>query len=73
MEKKEYKAGETFQCGLVKLKAMEISGLDCSKCFFYSICTALGNDSLLLTDFIGGCCIADRNDKGNIIFVKVEE
>lgn len=31
MAKKEYKAGETFQCGLVKLKAMEISGLDCSR------------------------------------------
>lgn len=70
MEKREYKIGETFQCGLVKLKVVETSGLNCSKCFFYPICTALGDDSSLLTEFTGGCCIADRHDKGNIIFIK---
>lgn len=67
MEKKEFKIGEVFLCGLVKLKCIK-SDCVCEGCylndFFYNEeeCRA----------FVGDCT-QDREDETDVIFVKVEE
>lgn len=69
MEKKEFKVGEEFQCGLVKLKCVkQEKGLGCSSCFFdnFSSCFSL-------TPLTGECDKRVREDKTDVIFVKVEE
>ena len=69
MEKKEFKVGETFQCGLVKLRVVksEKTGT-CTGCDLLGLeyCTAV-------QEFIGSCYRGDREDKTDVIFVKVEE
>lgn len=70
MGKKEFRIGETFQCGLVKLKCCEkvIDDTErCEKCFFnyYGKCIDKFN-------IAGYCSHLNREDKTNIIFVKVE-
>ena len=67
MAKKEFKIGEEFQCGLVKLICDE--GGDCSKCFFDGVnycCT-------VVSDIVGPCDSRDREDKTSVVFVKVKE
>lgn len=67
MPKKEYKIGEEFQCGLVRLKC--VSGLSCESCYFKGIdycCT-------VIYDMVGGCDSSEREDKTNVAFVKVEQ
>lgn len=65
MAKKEFKIGEIFQCGLVKLKCKNEK--KCSDCFFHSFCT-------IDVDKITGCCShTERDDKTDVIFVKVED
>lgn len=65
MAKKEFKIGETFQCGLIKLKVVE-SDVFCDDCYFRETgCINLKN--------ILGLCSLDREDKTNVIFVEVEE
>lgn len=68
MAKKEFKVGEVFQCGLVKLKCVkQEEGLDCVGCFFEDCCMfALGK-------IFGECSSREREDKTDIIFVKVED
>lgn len=70
MPKTEFKIGETFQCGLVKLRVEH--GIDnnvaCEGCYF-------DTEEPCLADvrFIGPCDYISRKDKQNVIFVKVEE
>ena len=70
MPKTEFKIGETFQCGLVKLRVEH--GIDnkvaCEGCFFDTedSCNAV-------LKLIGHCDPMSRKDEQNVIFVKVEE
>lgn len=69
MPNKEFKVGETFQCGLVKLKCVK-SKFTCDGCYF------LGSslDCAIINKIITGSCIKpEREDKTDVIFVKVEE
>ena len=69
MAKKEFKIGEVFQCGLVKLK-VEKSGIgECKDCFFG--CSLFNCE--LIAIFTGPCAIHEREDKESVIFKKVEE
>lgn len=68
MKKKEFKVGEVFQCGLVKLKCSNLYD-GCQGCFFDKFMTD-GEDCKLL---IGECNGMYREDKTDVIFVKVEE
>lgn len=67
--KKEFKVGEVFQCGLVKLKVVKQEK--------FGTCTGCALDGLeycsAVQEFIGSCYHADREDKTDIVFVKVEE
>lgn len=63
MEKKEFKIGEVFDAGLVRLKYVE--GDTCSGCIF-EYCM-----SCSFTDIIAGpCSHAGRKDGKNVIFIK---
>lgn len=65
---KEFKVGEVFQCGLVKLRCEEDQGV-CKGCVF-------NNNNLLCEELIfltGHCYSENREDNKNVIFVKVEE
>lgn len=65
MAKKEFKIGEVFQFGLVKLKVVPED--KCEECAIYGIyCRDL-------RDFIGSCDANKRSDNKDIHFVEVEE
>ena len=69
MAKKEFKVGETFQYGLAKLKVVKAEKVGtCTGCDLVGLeyCTAV-------QEFIGSCYRGDREDKNDVIFVKVEE
>lgn len=68
MAKKEFKVGETFQCGLVKLKCEKVHCETCMDCYF-----RYEDNCEVFFKFIGSCCASNRVDKTNVIFVKVEE
>lgn len=68
MEKKEFKVGETFHCGLIKLKVEKEDEYSCSKCFFYK--TWLCDNMNMIT---GSCFESEREDHTSVIFVKVDE
>lgn len=68
MAKKEFKVGEVFQFGLIKLKVVPSNGY-CKKCFLDGICEYYGQCIKL----VGECCMDHREDKTDVIFVKVEE
>lgn len=70
--KTEFKIGEEFQCGLVRLKCIEAKiSNSCIGCFF--------GDVYECDDEVSGNCGFNeirskiRSDKKNVIFVKVEE
>ena len=68
MEKTEYKVGEVFQCGLVKLKVVQGNEDECEKCFFDKLC------AYKMTELItGDCCSRKRQDNNDVYFVKVED
>lgn len=71
MAKKEFKVGETFQCGLVKLKVEPSKKpTSCVGCFFWNENFPMCDD--FAEAFVGKCDIS-RKDKTGVIFVKVEE
>lgn len=61
----EYKVGEVFQFGKIKLKCVEVAHPDCVGCI------------LALTspchEFVGECAPHERQDKKNVIFIEVKE
>ena len=65
MEKKEFKVGEVFTAGLVRLKCVE--GDKCDRCIFekdnYCSCTDM---------IIGPCEHIDRQDNKDVIFIKAD-
>lgn len=67
MAKTEFKIGETFQCGLTKLR--------CEKAREEGYCTGCFLEENLDCDvrIVGNCAASCREDKQYIIFVKVEE
>lgn len=72
MSKKEFKVGEVFQCGLIKLKCVErkFGASRCNGCFFDEkdfICVCKNVKD------ITGECGGKREDETDVIFVKVEE
>lgn len=72
MTKKDFKVGEIFQFGFAKLK-VEKTDLElcdqCGECFMFDYINYC-ND---LIDIIGSCEGKKREDKTDIIFVKVEK
>lgn len=70
---KEYKIGETFQYGLVKLRCIkapcESRFESCYRCVFYDD----WNDTCLGDRFVGECERREREDKTDVIFEEVEE
>lgn len=66
----EYKVGEVFQCGLIKLRCEEsrIIGSCCEGCFFHFYCFKETTRNIA-----GPCARTQRKDKTDVIFVKVEE
>lgn len=67
MDKKEFKVGEKFQCGLVTLECQENKISYCDGCFFeYQDCR--GN----LSEYVGYCCSGDRTDYKNVIFKQIK-
>lgn len=72
MAKKEFKVGEVFQCGLVKLKCV-IEPINrserCDGCFFDDNGECIDR----FDNIVGKCSHLNRRDKENVIFVKVEE
>lgn len=67
MEKKEFQIGEVFQFGLLKLKCVKPYDIHkrCSHCFLV--------DCYQCMDIVGNCIHNIREDKTDVIFVKVEE
>lgn len=59
MAKKEFKVGEEFQFGIIKLKAVESNGY-CTGCFLADLCA----HSRRCKEVVGNC--------NYMIFVKVE-
>lgn len=68
MKKKEFKVGEVFQCGLVKLK-VEKERNGCVGCVFVGVGEACKIAGLLA----GNCIAGEREDATDVFFVKVEE
>lgn len=70
MKKKEFKVGETFQFGLIKLRAVERTYC-CKGCYF------LDNDDMQCGEevekIVGHCTSSERSDGKSVAFVKVEE
>lgn len=68
MEKKEFKVGEVFDAGLVRLKCVEAMApnFGCEGCIFdYFTCGAV--------DVIAGPCNhGEREDNRDVIFIKAD-
>ena len=66
----EYKVGEEFQFGRIKLRVESCDNpMNCENCFFQrnrDCCDRLIN-------VIGECCSLGREDETSVKFVKVEE
>lgn len=71
MKRKEFKVGEVFNCGLVKLKAVKynIDSRPCLHCFI----GGLTSDCRVFKQVIGECIALKREDNTDVIFVKVDE
>lgn len=71
--KTEFKIGETFQYGLAKLKCVKAPCNyqieSCYQCALYYN----WEDMCLGQEFVGNCNKREREDKTDVIFVKVEE
>lgn len=68
MEKKEFKVGEVFDAGLVRLKCVEPTAPDtgCEGCIFnYFTCGAV-------EVVAGPCNCTEREDGKNVIFIKAD-
>lgn len=68
MGKKEFKIGEVFQCGLVKLK-VEPARNFCSHCFLNNVCDDIDH----CRELVGECLEEFREDNTSVIFIKINE
>lgn len=69
MAKKEFKVGEVFQLGLVKLRVEKSYMGFCKGCFFRSSFY----DCNSIETLTGECHHDEREDKTDVIFVKMED
>lgn len=69
MKKKEFKVGEIFQYKGINLKCEKAESY-CQGCYFYTEGIKCNSE---LEEVTGSCVIFDREDKQDVIFVKVEE
>lgn len=68
MEKKEFKVGEVFDAGLVRLKCVEPTAPNagCEGCIFnYLTCGAV-------PVIAGPCSYVEREDNRDVIFIKAD-
>lgn len=70
MQKIEFKVGEVFRCGLIKLRCEETRNIGgcCEGCFFHFRCFKDSTGAIS-----GPCSRTEREDKTDVIFVKVED
>ena len=68
MDNKEFKIGEVFQCGLIKLRCEESKSC-CNGCFLFNLTNCQEATSV----FTGSCLSRIRKDKTDVIFVKVDD
>ncbi|WP_065218430.1 MULTISPECIES: hypothetical protein [Butyricimonas] len=61
----EYKVGEVFQFGRIKLRCVEVSGGNCNGCYL--------RDLIDCGSCVGECFWAKRSDHKNVVFVEVTE
>lgn len=64
----EYKIGEVFQFGKIKLKCVE--GCSCRDCAMNPLDV---EGCEFISRYVGACAIRDRSDKTGVIFIEVEE
>lgn len=66
MGKKEFKIGEEFQLGLLRLKCVKADDTykQCDQCFL--------GECWQCSDIAGDCMSSIREDKQNVVFVKVD-
>lgn len=69
--KKEFKIGEVFQLGFIKLKAVKYD-MDLHPCL-YCFIGGLTSDCRVFKQLIGECIGLKRRDKTDVIFVNIEE
>lgn len=62
---KEFKIGEIFQFGFIKLKCVESMDIGCRGCILQEI--------IHCSKFVGGCNQFIRSDEKNVIFIEVKE
>lgn len=69
MAKKEFKIGEEFQCGLIRLRCEETRniGACCEGCFFNYRCFKAVTGKIT-----GPCARTHREDKTDVVFIKVD-
>lgn len=69
MEKKEFKVGEVFDAGLVRLKCVEPTAPNagCEGCIFNDHITCGSVDVVA-----GPCSHAEREDNRDVIFIKAD-
>lgn len=65
MEKKEFKVGEVFDAGLVRLKCVEPTAPNAGCIFNYFTCGAVHV-------IAGPCSHAEREDNRDVIFIKAD-
>lgn len=67
MKKKEFKIGEEFQLGLLRLKCIKTDDTykQCDQCFL--------GECWQCSDIAGDCMSSIREDKQNVVFVKVDD
>ena len=65
MEKKEFKVGEVFDAGLVRLKCVEPTAPGAGCIFNYFTCGAVHV-------IAGPCSHAEREDNRDVIFIKAD-
>lgn len=71
MNKKEFKIGEVFNLGLMKIKVENRDETkNCMECFFNELCC---NNVDLCYDITGACGCWEREDGTDVVFKKVEE
>lgn len=70
MKKKEFKIGETFQCGLIKLKVEKLRCVAswCDGCFFHFRCS---KEAVRI--IAGSCRGTQREDRTDVVFVRAEK
>lgn len=68
MPKTEFKVGEVFQLGLINIKVEEAVQVRCEECFVSTMKGTCGD----YRDLVGSCLERNRQDKRNVVFVKLK-